>query len=96
MAAEVAVERGLSRVNRPELQLVVTAACTLCDEALDWLASMPDAAGRTLVTTEVTEDDATFDRYAHRVPVLIIGNTEHDWPFDAKAVSRALAGDDVP
>ena len=81
-------------MNRPELQLVVTAACTLCDEALDWLASMPDAAGRTLVTTEVTEDDATFDRYAHRVPVLIIGNTEHDWPFDAKAVSHALTGDD--
>ena len=80
-------------MNRPHLQLVATASCTLCDEALEWLASMPDAAGRTLVTIEVTEDDATFDRYAHRVPVLIIGDTELDWPFDAKAVSRALGAD---
>ncbi len=80
-------------MNRPQLQLVVTASCTLCDEALAWLASMPDAAGHTLVTIEVTEDDATFDRYAHRVPVLIVGNAEHDWPFDAKAVSRTLNAD---
>ena len=46
-----------------------------------------------LVTIEVTEDDATFDRYAHRVPVLIVGNAEHDWPFDAKAVSQTLHAD---
>ena len=77
-------------MDRPQLQLVVTASCTLCDEALEWLASMPDAAGHTLVTIEVTEDDKTFDRYAHRVPVLIIGDTEHDWPFDTKMVASAL------
>lgn len=77
-------------MTRLELQLVVTAACTLCDEAIEWLASMPDAAGQTLVTIEVTEDDATFDRYAERVPVLIVGEEEHDWPFDAKAVASSI------
>ena len=75
---------------RPQLQLVVTASCTLCDEAIEWLASMPDAAGQTLVTIEVTEDDAMFDRYAERVPVLIVGAEEHDWPFDAKAVASSI------
>ena len=80
-------------MNRPQLQLIITASCTLCDEALEWLASMPDAAGRSLVTIEVTASDATFDRYAHRVPVLIVGHTEHDWPFDAKAVSNMLNAD---
>lgn len=77
-------------MTRPELQLVVTASCTLCDEAIEWLASMPDAVGQTLVTIEVTEDDAMFDRYAERVPVLIIGEAEHDWPFDAKAVALSI------
>ena len=77
-------------MNRPDLKLVVTASCTLCDEAIEWLASMPDAAGQTLITLEVTEDDAMFDRYAERVPVLIIGEEEHDWPFDAKAVASSI------
>ena len=79
-------------VRTPEsfLELLVTASCGRCDDALDWLLSMPELAGRTLVTRDVVDDDALLDRYGERVPVLRVGRAELDWPFDAEMLRRAL------
>ena len=79
-------------VRTPEsfLELLVTASCSRCDDALDWLLSMPELAGRTLVTRDVVDDEALLDCYGERVPVLRVGRTELDWPFDAEALRRAL------
>ncbi|MCY3811903.1 MAG: glutaredoxin family protein [Gammaproteobacteria bacterium] len=68
----------------------MTASCGRCDDALDWLLSMPELAGRTLVTKDVVEDDALLDRYGERVPVLRVGHAELDWPFDADRLRRVL------
>ncbi len=57
---------------------------------MDWLASMPDLRGATLQTLEVTADDALFERYAERVPVLRVGAAEMDWPFAAERLRRLL------
>lgn len=80
-------------VRTPEsfLELLVTASCGRCDDALDWLLSMPELAGRTLVTRDVVDDDALLDRYGERVPVLRVGRAELDWPFDAEVLRRALS-----
>ena len=79
-------------VRTPEsyLELLVTASCGRCDDALDWLLSMPELAGRTLVTRDVVDDEALLDRYGERVPVLRVGCAELDWPFDAEALRWAL------
>ena len=79
-------------VRTPEsfLELLVTASCGRCDDALDWLLSMPELAGRKLVTRDVVDDEALLDRYGERVPVLLVGSAELDWPFDAETLRRAL------
>ena len=78
------------RTRESFLELLVTASCSRCDDALDWLLSMPELAGRKLVTRDVMDDEALLDRYADRVPVLRTGRAELDWPFDAEALRRAL------
>ena len=78
------------RLESSRLELLVTASCSRCDDALDWLLSMPEVAGRTLVTRDVMDDAALIDRYGERVPVLRIGATELDWPFVPEALRGAL------
>jgi hypothetical protein len=58
---------------------------------------MPDLRGAALATREVTADDALFERYAERVPVLRVGNVaedlaEMDWPFSAERLRGLLDG----
>ena len=76
------------------LELLTTASCSRCDEALDWLLSMPELAGRTLATRDVVDDDALLARYGERVPVLRLrgaaGVAELDWPFDVPRLRRLL------
>ena len=78
------------RLESCRLELLVTASCSRCDEALDWLLSMPELAGRTLVTRDVMDDEALLERYGERVPVLRVGGTDLDWPFGAQALRTAL------
>ena len=72
------------------VELLVTAACSRCDDALDWLISMPELAGRRLATRDVMDDDGLLAHYGERVPVLRVGGAEFDWPFDAEALRRVL------
>ena len=55
---------------------------------------MPELRGAKLTTREVLADDRLFSRYAARVPVLRIGRTELDWPFDAARLRQLLDVDD--
>ena len=80
----------VDQAQRPLLELIVTASCSRCDEALDWLASMPELRGYALRTIEVMAEDALYAAYAERVPVLRVRGGELDWPFDAEALKRLL------
>lgn len=73
-----------------DLVLLSTAHCTLCDQALDLLVSMPELRGRTLQVVDIADDDALVDRYGERLPVLLQGRRELAWPFGPTEVSAWL------
>ncbi len=74
-----------------ELILYQRDDCHLCDQALDALAVARVPAFRSVF---IDGDPALEARYGLRVPVLRAepGARELDWPFDAAAVRRWLAG----
>jgi hypothetical protein len=81
-----------------ELILYSTDHCTLCDQALELLLSMPELAGQAVQVVDVATDDDLLDQYGERLPVLGFHSTAAhgagvrvlDWPFDAAAVLGAL------
>lgn len=79
-----------------ELILFSTDHCTLCDEALELLLSMPELAGYSVRVVDIAEDPALLDRYAELIPVLQIEGSAGDeavrlcWPFDSAGVLGAL------
>ncbi len=77
-----------------ELVLFKTDHCALCEEALELLFSMPDLAGHSVRVVDIASDDALIERYAERLPVLLVsddsGQRELGWPFDAPAIRCCL------
>ena len=65
--------------------------CHLCDQAL---AVMAEARAPDFDSIWVDDDASLEQRYGVRVPVLrdVHDGRELDWPFDAVAVQRFLAG----
>jgi hypothetical protein len=74
-----------------ELILYQRDDCHLCDQALAALAAARVPAFRSVFIDGDPELEA---RYGQRVPVLRADTDarELDWPFDAAAVRRWLAG----
>lgn len=72
------------------LVLLSTAHCALCDEALELLLSMPELAGRSLQVVDIAGDDALVERYGERLPVLLVGGREFDWPFSRADLARVV------
>ncbi len=74
--------------------LYSTDHCTLCDQALELLFSMPELAGLPLEVVDVAADPVLLDRLGERLPVLALRNGEQalDWPFDAAGVVALLKG----
>lgn len=72
------------------LTLLSTEHCTLCEQALDVLASMPEVRGAALRVVDIAADEGLVARYGERLPVLLIGGRELDWPFAAADVAAAL------
>ncbi len=79
-----------------ELVLYSTDHCTLCDQALELLFSMPELAGQSVRVMDVATDDALLARYGERLPVLALADdsalpaSELDWPFDASSILGLL------
>ena len=84
-----------------ELVLYSTDHCTLCDQALELLFSMPELAGQSVRVVDVAMDDDLLSRYGERLPVLELHGFDaavrNDsstrvlaWPFDAQGVLSAL------
>ncbi len=67
------------------LQLVLysTDHCTLCDEALELLLSMPELVGHQLMVADISADETLLARYGERIPVLVCDARQLDAPFDA-------------
>ena len=73
------------------LILYSTDHCTLCEQALDLLLSMPELQGLALAVVDIAGDDALESQYGERLPVLRSGDAELNWPFDAVDVRRFVA-----
>jgi len=73
------------------LVLLSTGYCSLCETALDALLAMPEVAGTPLEVHDIASDDALVARYGERLPVLLVGDRELDWPFDRADLRAALA-----
>lgn len=77
-----------------ELVLFGTDHCTLCEEALEWLCSMPELAGLSVRVVDVATDEALTGRFGERLPVLrvegVASPCELDWPFDPALLKAAL------
>jgi hypothetical protein len=77
-----------------EFILYSTDHCTLCDQALELLFSMPELAGQTVRVVDVATDDALLEAYGERLPVLEVRRPAPgpvlDWPFDRAAIIAAV------
>ena len=78
--------------QRPRLWLYGTEHCHLCEQAEALVAPIAAAFGWVLEQPDVAEDDALFERYGERVPVLARSDrrAELGWPFDARAAQDYL------
>ena len=74
------------------LVLLSTEHCSLCEQALDLLVSMPELRGLPLHVVDVAEDETLLERYGARLPVLAVAGRELDWPFSREEVVAAVAG----
>ena len=70
--------------------LFSTEYCTLCDQALELIFSMPELRGRSLDVIDIANDEELVNRYGERLPVLLVGAQELDWPFGRAEISTAL------
>ena len=80
-----------------ELLMYSTDHCSLCDEALDLLASMPELGGLTLDVVDISQDEVLVCRHGADLPVLalkretgVIAGTLN-WPFDSRLILRWLS-----
>ena len=74
-----------------ELVLYSTDGCTLCEEVLALLLSLPQARGYRLTVTDIALDDALVARYGARIPVLACGGRELEAPIAAADLARWLS-----
>ena len=73
------------------LTLYSTSHCSLCDQALELLFSMPGLAGVQLKVVDVADDDSLLERYGENIPVLRLGERELPAPFGPEELARFLA-----
>ena len=61
-----------------------TAICQLCDKAKDVIYPLLDNLPVEFVEEDILLNDAVFERYRYRIPVLVnaLTQTELAWPFD--------------
>jgi hypothetical protein len=69
-----------------------TAACHLCEIAEEMLQREGRSARlEGIDKIDISDDDALFDRYGVRIPVLQRPDgRELDWPFDGEALRAFL------
>lgn len=70
-----------------------TSACHLCELALDMLQSQGAECGAIdLITVDISESDALFERYGVLIPVLRHPDgRELHWPFSPDELKPFLA-----
>jgi glutaredoxin len=75
------------------LTLLGKPGCHLCDEAREVLARVAAELGVPWDERDVTSDDALFEEYGDRIPVVLLDGREHGyWTVDEPRLRRDLVG----
>lgn len=69
-----------------EMELMSTEGCHLCEQAIAVLQQALGSADVTVDWVDIAYDDALMAKYSTRIPVLVAGKNELDWPFGVEAV----------
>jgi glutaredoxin len=74
-------------MTAPRVTLLSKPGCHLCDEARAVLERLGEPFGERDVTT----DDALYDEYGDRIPVVLLDGREHSyWNVDEPRLRRDL------
>jgi hypothetical protein len=60
----------------PVVILYAKAGCHLCDEARDYLEELAASYAFTLDEIDIRRDEALFERYRYRIPVVTVDGVE--------------------
>jgi glutaredoxin len=60
----------------PTVILYTKAGCHLCDEAREHLEDLAASYAFTLDEIDIRRDDALFERYRYRIPVVTVDGVE--------------------
>jgi hypothetical protein len=66
-----------------------TQYCHLCEQALELIRSCASTHPVTMV--DIALNDELMERYGVRIPVVVMGNNELNWPFDGDQLSAFIA-----
>ncbi len=79
-------------MSQTRLILYSTDHCTLCDQALDMLVSMPELRGLSVQVVDIAAEDELYARLGEHIPVLgdVASGTELFWPFNPTSVLEWL------
>ena len=73
-----------------QIQLLTTDHCTLCDEALELMLTIP-LPGWEFVTVDIVNNDALLTEFGERIPVLRANGAQLAWPFDRDRIHAWLS-----
>jgi glutaredoxin len=77
------------------LTLYTGPNCHLCDQAKAVIYAVIEEAGWRLEEVNIAEDESLKDKYAVRIPVIVLPNgQEKGWPFSSGQVKRLMSGQD--
>lgn len=69
------------------------AGCHLCDEARDYLEDLAADFELDLAEIDIRSDDALFERYRYRIPVIVVDGVERlEGRIEAADVRALLDG----
>lgn len=64
-----------------ELTLYATDTCHLCELALSLVETAAQGASIKINVVDILSNDDLYQTYSMRIPVLVRGKFELDWPF---------------
>ena len=74
-----------------KITLMSGANCHLCDQAKQMLKPLLEEKNIQLSVLNVKQDQALFEQYGLRIPVVILEDgSEKGWPFTAAQIARML------
>jgi predicted DCC family thiol-disulfide oxidoreductase YuxK len=74
-----------------KITLISGPNCHLCEQAKEMLNPLLEAKNIQLKVLNVSEDQALFEQYGLRIPVVVFADgSEKGWPFTAAQIARMI------